>query len=396
MPNVTRRSHNIPIIAFAPHPWDEDQWMNRQQLLSRLAVRGWPIIYSHGALSLWGKHTPTWKSASFFPHIDKLDGVHLFRPGKFIPRWPNHPIIDGLAIRYHTAKIRNYVLRKYGTEFISLCFHPAYWPYVKALNPKHIAFHAYDNYAKQGHWDDVHQIYLNELIEHSKLITASSHGIANTLHGAQTRKVHVIENGVDESIFFNVQTQCPDDIRDIPHPRLLYTGAINRKVDIPLIVEIAKNNPNWHWILVGRLEEKELQEDSYLRHASKSLHTLRNIHLLGEKHRTEIPRYISHTDVAVMCYRNEGDGWWKVGSPLKMHEYLASGKPVVSTALETVIPFGSVIDIARTHENWQSSLEYAITYGGKGTIEQRRNVAFSNTWKNRTDTLEELLLKTCA
>jgi hypothetical protein len=49
--------NKLPIVAFAPHPWKESEWMNRQQLLSRMGKRGWPVIYSQGAMDIWQRNT---------------------------------------------------------------------------------------------------------------------------------------------------------------------------------------------------------------------------------------------------------------------------------------------------------------------------------------------------
>ena len=119
---------------------------------------------------------------------------------------------------------------------------------------------------------------------------------------------------------------------------------------------------------------------------------LPNIHFLGEKHYTELPAYMSHMDVNTMCYRSTGEGWWKDIYPLKMHEYLASGKPVVSAALQSVQPFSHVIDIAQTTEEWGAALKLALS-GGVGTVEERREVAEENSWDRRVNQLDGWLLE---
>ena len=96
-----------------------------------------------------------------------------------------------------------------------------------------------------------------------------------------------------------------------------------------------------------------------------------------------------------MCYRTEG-GWWVAGYPLKMHEYLAGGGPIISSDLSAVRPFSQVIDIAHTPDEWTAAIERALTSGGVGTPEQRRAVAHENTWDQRVDQLEEWLLKMIA
>ena len=90
----------------------------------------------------------------------------------------------------------------------------------------------------------------------------------------------------------------------------------------------------------------------------------------------------------IVCYRLEG-GWWQAGYPLKMHEYLALGKPVVSTGLETIKPFHEIIDIVSDCEEWGAALDRALTGGGVGTVVDRRAVAVANSWDVRLDNLDQ-------
>ncbi|MBF0342064.1 MAG: hypothetical protein HQL95_14040, partial [Magnetococcales bacterium] len=52
MERDSRSNPKPSILAMAPHPWD-NHWLSRQQLLTRLAQRGWPVLYSHGPLNWW-------------------------------------------------------------------------------------------------------------------------------------------------------------------------------------------------------------------------------------------------------------------------------------------------------------------------------------------------------
>ena len=384
----------IPIIAFAPHPWDESQWMNRQHLLSRLGRRGWHIVYTNGPLNLWNRYGDSWKKAPFLYGSKIQDHVSLINAGKILPRWPTSPTIDKLAIKYYTNQIKKAAAISNHNDFVCLCFHPMFWPYIKAMNPQVIAFHAYDNYTKQGEWRDEQQHNLEELVQKANLITASSKGIASSLQGNRSQEIKILENGVDFQLFSTKKAlTCPTDMKLIPYPRIIYTGAINRKVDIPLISKIAKLHKNWNWVLVGRFEKNELLNDNYQSTSVKQLLTLPNVYILGEKERTEIPNYLLNSDVTTMCYRSIGDGWWNDISPLKMHEYLAVGKPVISAPLETILPYSNVIDIARTTDEWISAIQRALKIGGVSSPEKRREVALSNTWEQRVDLLEQWLLE---
>jgi glycosyltransferase involved in cell wall biosynthesis len=384
----------VPIIAFAHHPWNEPQWMNRQQLLSRLGKRGWPVVYSTGALDIWQRKSSIWKISSLFSNYHMQDNVTIFNSGKILPRWKTSPLLDRFAIKFHVDQLKRASGITGNGDFICLCFNPIFWPYIDALKPSIVVFHAYDNYAKQGQWNSERQVELEKLVTRADLITASSKGIANSLPVSGQQKAKVLENGVDTDLFLaNTELTCPSDLHLIPHPRIIYTGTINRKVDLPLITHIAKIRPDWHWIMLGRFEKDELIADAYQKQSVNQLSSLTNIHFLGEKSRLEIPSYLANVDVTAMCYRSSGDGWWNDGSPLKMHEYLSSGKPVISSPLETVLPFSKVVAIARTPDEWLVEIQDALVNSGVGTIKARREIASKNSWDERVNLLENWIMQ---
>jgi glycosyltransferase involved in cell wall biosynthesis len=96
-------------------------------------------------------------------------------------------------------------------------------------------------------------------------------------------------------------------------------------------------------------------------------------------------------DVNVLCYRTEVGGWWTDLSPLKLHEYLAVGKPVVAAALEVLNDLQHVIATANGESEWLEALRDAIEGRGRGTVAQRREVARANDWEEIVDRLDSWL-----
>jgi hypothetical protein len=98
-------------------------------------------------------------------------------------------------------------------------------------------------------------------------------------------------------------------------------------------------------------------------------------------------------DVNVMCYRVDDRVWTEGIYPLKLHEYLAAGRPVVSADLPSVRPFGRVVQIASGVAEWQAALASALEGGGAGSIEERQALARANTWDRRVCELERWLIE---
>jgi glycosyltransferase involved in cell wall biosynthesis len=281
-----------------------------------------------------------------------------------------------------------------GSKLIAFLFNPKFWPYVKYLDAHYVVFHVYDIYSKQEPWSSELESMFTNLVERADLITIVSEGLAESLP-KNSNNVRVLHNAADVAMFIKaVNIPCPEDLAVIPQPRILYTGSINRKVDFNLIAEVAKYKPEWHWVLIGRVEDLVILSDTQLNLSFKTCRQLGNVHFLGEKNRFDIPGYINNANVNVMCYRDAEEEWWKPAYPLKLHEYLAAAKPVIANQMESIQKFFSnVVDTASTTAEWIAAIERALISGGVGTIAERRAVAMENSWDKRVDVLENWLFE---
>ena len=139
--------------------------------------------------------------------------------------------------------------------------------------------------------------------------------------------VHCFPSSVDVAHFATARTPGADpaDQAALPHPRLGYFGVIDERLDLSLISAVAKGRPNWQIVLVGPVTKI----------SAGSLPLAPNIHYVGPKRYQELPKYVAGWDVALMPFaRNEAT---RFISPTKTPEYLAAGKPVVSTSIRDVV-----------------------------------------------------------
>jgi glycosyltransferase involved in cell wall biosynthesis len=137
---------------------------------------------------------------------------------------------------------------------------------------------------------------------------------------AETRHRYFLEQAVDYERFANLPPDTPSDIAAIPRPVLGYVGAVDwYTMDIPLIEHVARLRPDWHWVFIGS-KSKVVQLSAP------------NIHFLGPKPYSELPRYYRHVDVCVLPW-DQKNVFTSYGSAIKVREYLATGKPVVISPL---------------------------------------------------------------
>ena len=165
--------------------------------------------------------------------------------------------------------------------------------------------------------------------------------------------VHCFPSSVDRVHFLKARARQfdPSDQEDLPRPRLGFYGVIDERFDIELLDEMAEMRPDWSFVMVGPIV-KISEEDLPKRH---------NIHYLGGKTYAELPAYLSGWDVALMPFAmNESTQFI---SPTKTPEYLAGGKPVVSTPIKDVVRhYGHLegVKIASTAEEFVTACEEAL------------------------------------
>lgn len=138
-------------------------------------------------------------------------------------------------------------------------------------------------------------------------------------------------------------TNDPADQASIPHPRFGFFGVLDERFDIDLIEQAAKARPDWQFVLIGPVVKID----------PATLPRYANIHYLGGKNYQELPQYLAGWDVAVIPFAmNESTRYI---SPTKTPEYLAAGKPVISTPIRDVVsPYGEnkLVHIASNAEEF--------------------------------------------
>jgi len=173
--------------------------------------------------------------------------------------------------------------------------------------------------------------------------------------------VHLFPSSVDRGHFGKARTavEDPADQAGLPHPRLGFFGVLDERFDIDLLDKIAQMRPDWSFVMVGPV----------VKIAPEELPQRPNIHYLGPKTYGELPTYLAGWDVALMPFAmNESTQFI---SPTKTPEYLAGGKPVVSTPVKDVVRhYGQLegVQIAGDADGFvaacETGLELAKVQGG--------------------------------
>ena len=187
---------------------------------------------------------------------------------------------------------------------------------------------------------------------------------------------YLLEQAVDFEHFATEARETAADIASIPRPVLGYFGSLDYVMDVPLIEEVARSRPDWHWVLIG-MKSNLVQISAP------------NVHFLGRKPYQELPRYAKHFDVCVLPWSQE-NVFTSYGSAIKVREYLATGKPVVISPLYEYLKTPGV-RIYRTAQEFISAVEDALMRDTESDRRLRQSVVRNSTWDARTQQVGKLI-----
>ena len=301
------RHAKADLVCFSHLRWDF-VYQRVQHLLSRAAAQY--------RVTFWEE--PVYTEEASHRLVTRLspEGVFVVQP--YVP-WGADPVaaqramLDGLI---QGRGIADQVLWYYTPMALTFSGHLAGRPVVYDCMDELSAFAGAD--------DDLPERE-RELMERATLVFTGGLSLFEAKR-AQHHAVYAFPSGVDVAHFAPARRDLaePADQVGIGSPRIGYFGVLDERLDRELLAEAAALRPDWHFVLIGPLAKLD-QED---------LPEAPNLHYVGPKAYEELPGYIAHWDVAMMPFAlNEAT---RFISPTKTPEYLAAGRPVVSTPIADV------------------------------------------------------------
>ncbi len=231
------------------------------------------------------------------------------------------------------------------------------------------------------------------LTEISDLIFASAPGLVLKFTKILSEKslkkdVHFVPNSGDYQRYKDVKEykkSIPSDIEILPRPRICYAGAIDTyKMNLPLVELAAKAYPEYSFVLLG--PEKVSDPDLDL----SGLKKLSNVTFLGTRPYESMPYYFAGSDAFIIPY-NLND--YTVGGcfPVKFHDALSAGLPVIVTNMPAYTPFSDVCYIAKSDKEFVEMIKEALEEDNEQKFAQRQAVAKNNSWDGKVKTQLSLI-----
>lgn len=340
-----RDSENPTLLCFSHLRWDF-VFQRPQQLMSRFADE-MTVVYWEEPIEIEAGEPAMLRvrAAEDFPKV-RIVVPHL---PKGLSEAEQESALKRLLDAYSAGLSR---------PIVAWYYTPMMLPFSRDLEASVVVFDAMDELSKFKFAPARLLELEQELIDRAGLVFTGGSSLFEAKKDRHD-SVHLFPSSVDRNHFAKARKTLsePDDQADISRPRLGFYGVLDERFDTDLLGKIAELRPDWQFMIVGpvvKISDDDLPKRD-------------NIHYLGSKKYDQLPAYLAGWDVALMPFAmNESTQFI---SPTKTPEYLAGGKPVVSTPVKDVVRhYGHLegVEIAGTADEFVAACERMLKLAPDG------------------------------
>jgi glycosyltransferase involved in cell wall biosynthesis len=379
------------IVCFAPDAWG-DIWRNRHRLLSVFALRN-KVLYVEPRIavrSLLKKlRSGAVKPRHFFGErvTEARENIFVYRDPIHLPRttWRGiGPAVDRLRDKLLLKAMGRLSLK----NPVLWLVRPDSWDVPGKLREKVVMYQMVDDYLSYAGLTERARARIQEeeriLASRADILLVTSEYLLEVKRHLGDHLI-LVRNGVDRKTLeegLRPEGDCPEELRGARRPIYGYIGGITEKLDMDLLEKVAvdaREKQGGTLVFVGTLSASEPRAVSHI----EKLRSLPHVLFLGQRDVSLIPAYLRAFDVCLVPYRIGSQS--KAIDPLKLYEYLAFGKPIVSVDIPSVRRYAHVLKIGRTHEEFVRLLGEAALEKDQNLAEERRAIARENTWEARAE-----------
>jgi UDP-galactopyranose mutase len=337
----------------------------------------WDFVYQRPQhlFSRFGKHLRTFFiEEPVFTEGEERINSKLTQEGVYVLTPQLHP---GLPEEEVNSRLKH-LLNAYFTEqeiedYVLWYYTPMALAFTDHLIPKVVVYDCMDELSAFKFAPPALKQLEKELLQKANVVFTG--GVSLYEHKKdQHHNIYPFPSSIDKEHFGQARAikADPPDQQNIPHPRIGFYGVVDERFDIELLRDAAVQRPDWHFVILGpvvKIDEATLPRGE-------------NIHYLGGKSYKELPAYLSGWDIAMIPFaRNEST---RFISPTKTPEYLAAGRPVISTSIKDVVdPYqkNNLVEIADDADSFISAAERIFSQQSKETwLEEVDRFLASNSW----------------
>jgi len=360
----------------------------KQNVMSRLT--DCEVLYFDPPVTLLAplKDPKAWKKLFAYRRAQPKpqDNITVYATPPVLPFYNRFRWINRINQRLLARFIRKTCARHGFNRPILWCYLPSSCDLLGKLDVRGVVYDCVDRHSAYGGTmnpalvDEMEK----ELARRATVVFSTALGLHETLRD-YNKNAHLIPNGVNYPLFSQAASPLPspEDMKDLPRPIYGFVGMLQDCIDYNFIKALADACPESSVVLIGRpLPGVDLS----------MLDACQNVHRLGLKPYETLPSYIAQFDVCLNLFRPGALS--KDVSPLKFYEYLATGKPIVSTPEPLQVQeYGDVVEVAETAEDFIEKCRAAAFE--KSDMLKARRMAYGEaaSWDARVAAMREILTK---
>lgn len=383
---------NQHIICVSMTFWDA-VWLSNHQYMKRLADAGNRVLYVERPVTLLSYLSPNqrvfvtgqlkrWWSGGLRQINENL---YVGSPPPVSPLRFEKPV--NILNQMVRARWTRQMMKKLG-------FHdPILWIYdpdagqmIGKLGEKLTMYAITDDHpsmAQRSNRVDSMRAREHELITASDIVMTTTENLRDTKKPFNPNTFYV-PHGIDSDHF--AQALQPDlppmpELADLKGAVIGVIGQINQRIDIVTMTELAARHPEWHLVFIGPVVRERVDVSG--------LESLPNVHFLGRKPASDLPRYLKSMSACLIPYLVDEHTLYM--HPLKTLEYLAAGRPVIATPLPALEIYREYVRLESETERFIAAVEQEIAGDTPEKRQQRAVYAQQHTWENRLETISALI-----
>jgi UDP-galactopyranose mutase len=269
------------------------------------------------------------------------------------------------------------------TGYISWYYTPMAMEFTESLNPGLVVYDCMDELSAFKEAPPGMKENEEKLFSYADIVFTGGRSLYDSKKTRHSN-VFLFPSSIDTAHFSSQADFEPHDQYTIKGDKIGYFGVIDERFDLDLLKNMAEQKPEWNFVILGPV----------VKISPESLPKAKNIFYLGQKDYKDLPSYIQFWDAAIIPFADNEST--KFISPTKVLEYLAAGKPVVSTPIKDIVfPYGAnnIVKIADNAEDFAGELEVCLK--NKNDMEWKRAVEKmlrGTSWEKTWDEMQSIII----
>lgn len=360
---------DVGVIALVPDHWSK-RWMVRHHVMARLG------FYFH---VMWMNPPQPWRKILQTQELPVRDdnaarypGFDVYRPDSWLPEFYRPTWLADATNRARLKRAKQELTRRGCTQTIAYLWLPRFEPALRLGSFDLSCYHLEDEYSFSRTEVPTDPLEVQVLSKVDQVFILSPALFEKK--GRFNPNSLYVPGGVDFAEYSEPQRE-PADLVNIPHPRIGYVGSLKWQLDWPLLLQLTQQHPEWSFVFVG-----PPSPHPEIAGMLRELSARPNVHFLGGKPSQEMVAYPQYFDVCIMPYGL--NDYTKYVYPLKLHEYLATGRPTVGARIRSLEDCSDVVSLPSTTEDWSAAIQQALSPAANTAerCDARKSVARSHDW----------------